>query len=89
MNDQTPPRKDELQMKRELADAAKELMDNKAFAQAILELRKRWFELMLTELNLRLRDEQIAMIKALEAIPAELTIIMNNYKMALRQKQHG
>ena len=80
----------DLQKKRELHDAAKELLDNKAFLQAILELRKRWYDQILAMAKGDERDELIAMSKALDALAPELSVIMNNYKMGLRQQQrHG
>jgi hypothetical protein len=80
----------DLQQKRELNDAAKELLENKAFTQAIMDLRKRWYDQLMTTAVREQRDELIAMSKALEAIPTELTVIMNNFKMGLRQQQrHG
>jgi len=80
----------DLSAKKEFAQAAEELLANKAFAAAILDLRKRWFdELLAAETDAQLRELK-AMIKALEAIPGELQIRMNNYKMALsRQQKHG
>jgi hypothetical protein len=81
----------DLSQKKEFADAAHELLDNKAFKQAILDLRKRWFdELMAADGN----GDEIKLIrermKALEAIPQELTILINNYRMAqARQQKHG
>jgi hypothetical protein len=80
----------DLSAKKEFAQAAEELLANKAFAAAILDLRKRWFdELLAAETDAQLRELK-AMIKALEAIPAELQIRMNDYKMALsRQQKHG
>jgi sulfur transfer complex TusBCD TusB component (DsrH family) len=81
---------DELQRKRELNDGARELLDNKAFDAAILSLRKRWFDQLLIADGIEKVVEYRAMIKALEAIPAELTVIMNDWKMANRQQQrHG
>lgn len=80
----------DLQKMRELSDAAKELLDNKAFDAAILSLRKRWFEQLLAAESIEKVVEYRAMIKTLEALPAELTVIMNDWKMALnRQQRHG
>jgi hypothetical protein len=78
----------DLQKKRELHDDAKELLENSAFKVAILELRKRWFDELMTAAETReQRDELVAKMKALEAIPAALTVIINDYKMGLRQQQ--
>jgi hypothetical protein len=78
---------DDLSKKRELHDAAKELTDNPAFLQAILDLRRRWLDELMTAAETT--DEKLALIermKALEAVPAELKVIMNDYRMAARQK---
>jgi hypothetical protein len=75
----------DLSHKRELADAANALSNDRAFTQAVLSLRKRWFEEWLASST----DEQArglkAQIKALEAIPQELSILINDYKMAVKR----
>lgn len=81
---------EDLQKKKELADAAAQLTNNKAFQQAISELRMRWYEELMTNLNREQKDELLAMSRALKSIPEELGVIMNNYKMAMdRQRRHG
>jgi hypothetical protein len=77
----------DLQKKRELAEAARELMDNKAFAQAILELRQQMFQELMACQQAELSEFR-ARIRALEALPAELGVLINNYKMAALRK-HG
>jgi hypothetical protein len=83
----------DLQKKRELHDAAKELFDNKAFQAAIIELRKRWYDQILAIAKGEQRDELIAMSKTLDSIPIELSVIMNDYKKAVhdaaRRQAHG
>jgi hypothetical protein len=81
----------DLQKKRELHDDAKELLERPSFKAAILDLRKRWFDELMTAAETReQRDELVAKMKALEAIPAALTVIINDFKMGLRQQQkHG
>jgi hypothetical protein len=79
------PVKPDLMKVRELSDAAKSLLEDKAFQQAVSQLRMRWYEQMLTELNLKQRDELMAMSKALRGITDELTSIMNAYKFAVRR----
>lgn len=77
------PRKPDISHLKDLADAAHELGDNKAYTQAVLNLRKRWHEELLdvaAEEVLLVRER----IKALEAINKELTVLMNDYKMAKR-----
>ena len=72
--------------KKELAEAAQELKNDPIFVYAVQELRKRWFEQMMIlepgnpqyTLTAAVR---CAMLQALEAIPAELQLIINNYKM--------
>ena len=80
----------DLSQKKEFADAAQELLGNKAFNQAILDLRKRWFDEFLAAPTTETVLERKAMIKALEAIPTELRIRINDYKIAAdRQRKHG
>ena len=80
----------DLSTKKEFAQAAEELLGNKAFSQAILDLRKRWFDEFLAAETTETVLERKAMIKALEAIPTELQILINDYKMAqARQQRHG
>ena len=81
---------EDLSKKKELSDAARELLEDRAFSSAVLSLRKRWFEELMASnvdgYSLRL----VAQLKALEAVPAELTVLVNDYKMALnRQQKHG
>lgn len=75
--------------RRELADEAKDLLESKAFMTAVLELRKRWFgELMKLELIGSVGDltgmarcaSMVARLQALEAIPLELGVLINNHK---------
>ena len=71
--------------KKEQAQQARELKSDPAFRHAVSELRKRWFEqLMILEpgnpqytLTCAVR---CAMLQALEAIPTELQLIINNYE---------
>jgi hypothetical protein len=73
--------------RRERADEAKALMDNKAFSAAILALRKRYFEENQAAKDPRVRDEMWAKINALADIPLQLTILMNDEKMAQVRKK--
>jgi hypothetical protein len=81
----------DLQKKRELSEAASELDDNKAFQQAILDLRKHWFnQLMTAALTTEAKLELIAQIKALELLPVQLKLYIKNYREDLkRQQRHG
>jgi len=74
----------DLSHKKELADEARSLLDNRAFTQAILELRKRWFDQLMAVRTNEERLDLVAALKALEAIPTELQIQINNYTMAKR-----
>jgi len=77
---------DDLSKKRESAEAAKSVIEDKAFQQAVSQLRARWYEQMLATRDREQRDELMAMSKALRGIQDELNVLMNDYKMALRQK---
>jgi hypothetical protein len=83
----------DLTRKRELFDAAKDLIDDKAFDAAVLSLRRRWFDALMATNEMEQMKEYRAMIKALEAIPVELTVLINDYKKAVhdaaRRQPHG
>ena len=83
----------DLTRKRELFDAAKGLIDDKAFDAAVLSLRKRWFDALMATNEMEQMKEYRAMIKALEAIPVELNLLINDYKKAVhdaaRRQPHG
>ena len=67
--------------RRQLADDAKWLLENKALQAAILALRKRWFAEMMESLD-EAQDRLLkAQIRALEAIPQELQVLVNNETM--------
>lgn len=74
----------DLSFKRELAEASRDLLEDKAFQHACLALRKRWFEQALTVKDQSTKLEYLAMLKALESIPQELSVLMNDYRMAKR-----
>jgi hypothetical protein len=78
---------DESIQRRQLADAAHELLNNKAFTTAILELRKQWFAAMMDSTEYSVDRALKAQIKALEMIPQELQILINNQKMAEARKK--
>jgi hypothetical protein len=79
----------DLSQKQEFAQAAEELLGNKAFSAAILDLRKRWFDELLASSDVNQEHDLKVMIKALEAIPAELQIKINDYRMAQKRQAHG
>jgi len=86
----------DLSQKRELHNQARELLDTPAFTEAILSLRKRWFnELMAAQpgdvnlASLGRQQEIISRLRALEAIPTELALLINDYKMELKRQSNG
>lgn len=68
-----------------LADQAKEEKNDPAFTAAILALRKQWFG----ELMLATAPERMVYLthrlQALEAIPQQLQVFINDYEMAKRK----
>ena len=74
----------DLSQKRELSLEAKGLLDTKAFTDAILSLRKRWFAELMEAPDTEQKLALIERIRALEAIPLELQTIINDYTMAKR-----
>ena len=78
---------DENIQRRQLAEGAHELLNDKAFTMAILELRKRWFAAMMDSTDDAVDRMLKAQIKALELIPQELQILINNQRMAEARKR--
>lgn len=79
----------DLSQKRELRDEAKELLATRAFTEAILSLRKRWFAELMEAEGTEAKLALIERIKALEALPQELQTIVNDYTMAQRRQGGG
>ena len=73
--------------RKERAVESQELLDNKAFTAAILALRKRYFELLMTAQTAEDKMALIERIRALEDIPQQLTIFVNDEKMAQARKK--
>lgn len=68
---------DARQQARELGEGAKGLLEDKAFDQAVRDLRKIWFdELMSSAHTTERKLELIAQLKALETFPAQLKTYM-------------
>ena len=78
---------DESIERRQLAEESKELLESKALQAAILLLRKRWFAEMMASTDDEQDKRLKAQIRALEAIPQELQILINDQKMALARKK--
>jgi hypothetical protein len=75
-----------LSERRELSDAAKALLNDKAFGHVYLELRQRWFgQLMQQPHACEEQDELAARLRALEAIPTELGALLNDYRVAAQR----
>ena len=72
--------------RRALAEEAKSLLDNKAFSAAILGLRKQWFAEMMSAPPERLLQYQ-GQLRALESIPLQLQVLINDQKMAEARKK--
>jgi hypothetical protein len=73
--------------RKERADEAKELLDNRAFTAAILALRKRYFEMMMGAQTTEEKLSFIERIRALEDVPQQLTIFVNDEKMHQARKK--
>ena len=73
--------------RKERADEAKELLDNKAFTAAILALRKRYFEQLMAAQTTEEKMGFIERIRALEDVPQQLQIFVNDQKMADARKK--
>jgi hypothetical protein len=80
-----------LSERRELSDAAKALLADKAFDYAWTELRKRWFgELIQQPHEGPKQNELAARLRALNAIAEELSAAAEGYRNDLRMKaRHG
>ena len=73
--------------RKERADEAKELLDNKSFTAAILALRKRYFELLMGAEDVESKMCMIERIRALEDVPQQLQIFINDQIMAQARKK--
>lgn len=75
-----------LSERRELSDAAKALLADKAFGHVYLQLRQRWFgQLMDQPHDGAMQTELAARLRALDAIPMELGALLNDYRMAAQK----
>lgn len=78
---------DESVERRKLAEDAKSLLDDRAFTAAILGLRKRFFEMLMVAETTETKLSLIERIRALEGLPQQLTIMVNDQKMAEARKK--
>ena len=75
-----------LSERRELSDAAKALLADKAFGFVYLELRQRWFGQLLEQPHdSPVQRELAARLRALDAIPTELSLLLNDYRVAAQR----
>lgn len=68
------------------AEQAKELKDDPAFSAAILALRKQWFGELMASTHAEQSMRMTHRLQALEAIPQQLQVFLNDYEMAKRKK---
>ena len=73
--------------RKEWADEAKELLDNKAFTEAILRLRKQWHAEKMATSDEKVMVHLTLKQQALEAIPQQLQILINDQIMAQARKR--
>jgi hypothetical protein len=79
-----------LSERRELSDAAKALLADKAFGTVYLELRQRWFGQLMDEPHAGPKqDELAARLRALDAIPTELGLLLTDYRTDARAARNG
>ena len=78
------------ELRKALAREAEELLANRAFQAAILALRQVWHaEQMLDATSNKKAKMLRAKMMALEAIPQQLAVFINNEKMAPRGQQRA
>ena len=73
--------------RKERAVESQEFLDNKTFTNAILALRKRYFELLMAAQDVETKMCMIERIRALEDVPQQLQIFVNDQKMAEARKK--
>ena len=73
--------------RKERATEAQELLDNKTFTAAILALRKRYFEMLMGAQTTEEKLQFIERIRALEDVPQQLNIFVNDEKMVQARKK--
>ena len=73
--------------RRQLAEGAQNLLEDKAFTASILSLRKRFFERLMAAETPESKIALIERIRALESIPQELQILVNDEKVAQMRKR--
>lgn len=87
MNEPIPFRPENPTERKERADEAKDLLESKAFTAGILALRKRYFEMLMGAQTTEEKLQFIERIRALEDVPQQLQIFVNDEKMAQARKK--
>ena len=78
----TTGRIENLSERRELSDAAKALLADKAFGHVYRQLRQQWFNELLELPNAGVKqDELAARLRALDIIPVALGKLLDNYRV--------
>ena len=87
MTEPIPLRPENPTERKERADEAKELLESKAFTAGILALRKRYFEMLMGAQTTEEKLQFIERIRALEDVPQQLQIFVNDQKMQDAKKR--
>ena len=82
----TTGRVENLSERRELSEAAKALLADKAFGFVYLQLRQRWFaQLMELPHDSPVQVELTARLRALDVIPTELALLLTDHRVAAQR----
>ena len=83
----TSGRLEHLSERRDLSDAAKALLADRAFGHVIGELRQQWYEeLLLLPHDGPMQVELAARLRTLDLIPTVLAKLLENYRADLRSR---
>lgn len=86
----TTGRIENLSERRELSDAAKALLADKAFGHVYLELRQQWFgQLMDLPHDSPAQVELAARLRALDVIPTALAKLLENYRVDAQRARNA
>ena len=76
-----------LSQRRELSEAAKALLNDRAFGHCYLDLRQRWFGLLMDEKHAgAAQDELCARLRGLEELLIEIGLLLTDYREASRKQ---
>lgn len=79
-----------LSQRRELSDAAKALLADKAFGHVVRRLQQQWIEQLLSTPHAGVeQDELSCRLRALDIILAELGALLTDYREAARKARNG